>query len=188
MTTAFAQSIRRIAQRARAGALGADGEWFAAGLETHLVKPDCPLDHAMSLAWGNACRRRRDQGLREYAGRHCRDPILSRQAARLAIEVERYERGNWRHDRLRTEMPKSYIGTPHELLFLAFTENEAITPHRAMPSSVKQLMKIILGDNGNDPPIPTSENRVSNTPNEGDRDEGESAPAPAQRRWKVCRA
>jgi hypothetical protein len=184
MNAAFAESIRRIAQHARSGALGGDGGWLAAAIEMHLAGA-APIDQALTRAFGNACRCRRDRELREYASRYCREPILSRQAARLAIEIERYARGTWRHDRVRAEMPPSYIGTPHELLFRAFTENEAITPHRATPSSVKQLMKIILGDNGNDPP---SENRVSNTPNEGDRDEGESAPAPAQRRWRVCRA
>jgi hypothetical protein len=184
----FAASLSRIAEHARCGALGgSDGAWLATAIEMHLAGT-VPIDQALTRAFGNACRCRRDQFLREYADRYCRDPIVSRRAARLAIEIERYERGNWRHDRLRTEMPMSYIGTPHELLFRAFTENEAITPHRATPSSVKQLMKIILCDNGNDPPIPTSENRVSDTSNEGDRDEGGSAPAPAQRRWKVCRA
>jgi hypothetical protein len=109
----LAASLARIVKLARAGALGADGGWFASGIELHLCM-NCPIGHALDLAWSKACRARRDDCLRQYAARYCGEPIVSRRAARLAIDIQRYERGTWRHDRDRTEMPTSYTGTPRE--------------------------------------------------------------------------
>jgi hypothetical protein len=62
----FAASLARIADQARSGALGGDGEWLAAAFEMHLAGA-APIDQAVKLAFASACRRRRDQALREYA-------------------------------------------------------------------------------------------------------------------------
>ena len=176
----YPAALKRIQQAAAGGALGSDGGWLAAGLQTFL-RGTAPLDQALTKAWSDACRSRRDDALRDYGDRYCHDPVLSRQAARLAIEIERYERSAWRHDRHRAEMP-SYRDTPNEKIFLAFTENAAITPARSMPSSPKHLMKI-LGCHGSRPPVGTSVNPVSPAPLTGDHDdEGQDIPASAQRR------
>jgi hypothetical protein len=182
----FSAALQRNSGHARDGALGSDGDWVMAAISAHLAG-EVPLDQALTRAFGNICRHRRDQVLREFADRYCCDPILSRKAAQLANEITRYLRGTWRHDRHRPEIPPPYIGTPRELLFVAFSQNEAIRPYRDMPSSVKQLMKIILGANGNDPPIPISESRVSDASNDGDQDEGERVHASAQWRQKSSR-
>ncbi len=154
----FAAGLCRIAEQARSGALGDDGEWLADGIELFIAKAGdkWSLDRALILAWSNERRARRNDELCEHAARYCQG-----RAAMLAGEITRYERSAWRHDRDRAEMPPSYVGTPRELLFRAFRENDSIEPHRDMPTSVKHLERIIsrsAGDemSGHDPPIPMS--------------------------------
>jgi hypothetical protein len=61
----FAASLKRIAKHARSGALGDDGNWLADGIEIHVA--GAPIDQALKLAWGSACRARRDSALRTFA-------------------------------------------------------------------------------------------------------------------------
>ena len=173
----FAAGLNRIAQIARSGVLGNDSAWLAAGIEIYVARAanDWPLDRALSLAWSNECRARRDSALREYAARYCREALFSRCAVRLGNDLRIYERGTWRHDRHRVEMPSSYVGTPRELLFRAFRENESIRPQRDIASSPGHLEKILshcAGDGMShfDPPIPITEKDVSDASNNGDQD------------------
>ena len=169
----FTKALSRIAQLGRLGALGDDGDWFAAGIEIHVAE-GWSLDRALTLAWSNECRRRRDDKLRKFAGRYCREDLLSRRVAKLGHEIRVYQLGAWRHDSARTEMPSSYASTPRALLFWAFMENESIEPRRDMPSSCKQLERILSrsdydGMFGHAPPIPMSKKIVSNASNDGER-------------------
>jgi hypothetical protein len=167
MSARFAEALMRVAQFARLGALGDDGVWFAAGIEIYVTGSDWPIDRALSFAWSNECRSRRDHALRQFADRYCPEALLWRRAAWLGNEIRRYDRGAWRHDRNRADMPQSYVGAPRELLFFAFRENESIKPRRDMPLSTVQLEKVLSHCCSNkthqsDPPIPTLVEVVSN--------------------------
>jgi hypothetical protein len=187
----FAAGLHRIAQLARLGVLGDDGGWFAAGIEFRVAE-GWSLDRALTLAWSNECRARRDDVLCEFAARYCREDLLSRCAAQLANEIKLYERGTWRHDRNRAELPVAYIGAPRELLFLAFRQNESIEPHRGMPSSTKQLERILLSHSAgdrifrHDPPISMSKKVMPNASNDGgQKNVGENVSKFDERRRKT---
>ncbi len=160
-----------IAQRTRLGALGDDRLWFAAGIENYLVG-DLPLDLAITLAWSNACRGRRDDWLRSYAAKYC---TAARRVAELGREIRLYGR-DWSRDRRLPSMPSVYVGAPRELLYRAFAENESIEPRRKMPSSPRQLARILSHWDrdeicGHGPPIGMPTKVVSNVLDDGGRND-----------------
>jgi hypothetical protein len=140
--------LQHVAARLSAGELGEDGRQFAQGLLDYLAgaSSGLSLEEALGLKvdaggvpwWNAAARSRRDRLLYELATRFCGSA-----AATLGAEVRRYERSTWqRTDRGLADMPPSYRGTPRELLFAAFRENESFALGR-MPSSTSQLRRII---------------------------------------------
>jgi hypothetical protein len=141
----FAAALQRVELLARSGALGDDGTWVAAGLEIHAARAvdGWTLDRAVTLAWSNECCARSDKALCEYADRYYREELLSQRAKALGNAIRLYERGTWRHDRHRVEMPSFYVDTPRQYLFWALRENDSIRPQRDMPSSQSYLEKIL---------------------------------------------
>jgi hypothetical protein len=65
------------------------------------------------------------------------DLSISAQAGRIHQLSSRYAASAWRFDRERTEVPASYRGTPHEMLWLAFKSGAT------MPLCKRQLRTIL---------------------------------------------
>jgi hypothetical protein len=85
------------------------------------------------------CIRRRDAALRALATTFMADLSISAQAERTHQLSSRYAASAWRFDRERQDMPASYRGTPHEMLWLAFKSGAT------MPLCKRQLRTILNG-------------------------------------------
>jgi hypothetical protein len=179
----FAASLKRIAKHARSGAPGDDGNWLADGIEIHVA--GAPIDQALKLAWGSACRARRDSALRAFARLYL-PPGASpwSVACGLQSQIRRYEAVVWLRDRKRAEMPPGYPGTPYELLFMACRWN-ADAGERGMPVSARQLVRILR----HEPPLVMSKAPAEcRDEQEIEHHEGEDAGALAERRRQTGRA
>jgi hypothetical protein len=144
------ERLRRIAQRALAGErLGEDSAWLAAAVARYEREAarGVTLDDAFGVAthagcapwWREEALARRDQALRELAGRFFGELCVSKQAEELRRLISRYATTTWlRTDRNLSEMPTGYSGTPRELLFRAFSACDG-----RLPSSGRWLIKIL---------------------------------------------
>jgi hypothetical protein len=182
----FAVALARIARCAETGALGADGGWFTDGIQSYLGGE--PFDHAMRAAWASACRRRRDQALREYARLYPAGISAWAAALQIATELRRYESSAWLRDRNGVGMPPGYLGTPYEFLFTACRAN-ADAGERGMPRSARQLARILnpmdrQSDLRRDPPLPMSKRVTAECIEQETEDVAEKAIAPFERRRK----
>lgn len=150
--------LRRIAERCRAGELGADGVALSACLDFYFehARSGVTLGEAMGLEfkgggrprhwWISEARARCGLALREALQRFCHGSLSS-----LAAELRSYDR-RWKHDAGLADMPAAYTGTLREFLYRAFRENESVARGR-MPMSGKQLRRILLShcDSGETP-------------------------------------
>lgn len=144
--------VREVAARLRAGELGDVGLRFACRLDAYLehAPTGMTLDQAIGVKpasggspwWIENSERRRDEILRAYMQRFCNGSPEA-----LGGEMRSYERGQWKRDRRLPEMPPAYPGTPRELLYLAYRENESIAPD-GMPTSGRQLRRRLVSDWG----------------------------------------
>ena len=131
--------LRRLADRGRAGELGADGVQLAAGLDCYFERArlGVTLEEALGVKpapggdpfWQVEDRWHRDCLLWEYAKKFL--PGGSAAADELGNELRRYNRGAWARDRRQPEMPAAYAGRPRELLFRAFRATEIVRRQHA---------------------------------------------------------
>jgi hypothetical protein len=179
----FANSLQRIAERARSGALGGDGSWLADGIDAHIA--GAPIDQAMRLAWASACRARRDDALRALARLYL-PPGASpwSVACGLQSQIRRYETSAWLRDREQADMPPGYRETSREQLYTALRAN-ADAGERGMPASTRQLVRILR----HDPPLVMSKTPADcGDEKEIEHHEGENARAFIERRRQTGRA
>lgn len=139
-------ALRRLALRLAAGDVGEDGRRVAAGFECYLASAadGVTLEAALGLEpgwWVQERRSRRDEALREYARL---SPSETTPAVALASAVSRYAAGQWLRDR-QTGLKAGLEGTPHARLFEAFSANDADEGGASMPTSVKQMRRILGG-------------------------------------------
>jgi hypothetical protein len=149
--------LRRLADRGRAGELGADGVQLSACLDFYFehARSGVTIDEAMGLKvkpggrpwWVRDAQDRCAAALGEALQRFCRGDLST-----LVTELRSYDRARWKRDAQLSEMPLAYARTMRELLYRAFRENESVAPGR-MPMSGKQLRRILLShcDSGETP-------------------------------------
>ena len=189
--------LRRLADRGRAGELGADGVQLAAGLDCYFERArlGVTLEEALGVKpapggdpfWQVEDRWHRDCLLWEYAKKFL--PGGSAAAGELGDELRRYNRGAWARDRRQPEMPAAYAGRPRELLFRAFRATELFAG--SMPMSRKRLAVIlasVCAETGKPsqklPPIGVQEDAQNRQPNSGSPHDAVSSndPKASQRR------
>jgi hypothetical protein len=185
----FAVALARIARCAETGALGADGNWFTRGIQSYLRGQ--PFDHAMRAAWSSACRRRRDDALRQFARLYPAGISAWAAAVLTATELRRYESSAWLRDREMVEPPSYYQGTPIGLLYMACRAN-ADAGERGMPTSTKQLARILSGMSGQDTlrhrvPLPMSKPATAECVEQEIGDASAETNPPIERRRKSRR-
>src|ERR1051326_1508102 len=121
--------------------------WLADSLHAFLDMETASLNDAFGIrnarggiTWRTeVCIRRRDAALRALATTFMADLSISAQAERTHQLSSRYAASAWRFDRERQDMPASYRGTPHEMLWLAFKSGAT------MPLCKRQLRTILNG-------------------------------------------
>lgn len=119
--------------------------WLAEAIESYLGKAATSLEEALGLRYGRGgvpwwrekAIRERDDALRGLADEFFADLSIcnrSREIAKLAL---RYGASAWRHDRDGRDMSETYVGTPREYLWRAFSSGAT------MPLSERQVRNIV---------------------------------------------
>ena len=140
-------NLRLVAEFCRTGQrLPEDvADWLAESLQAFLNNRSRSLNEAFGLVNGRGGVpwhieegiRRRDAALRELRDRHFGDLSLSAQAREIHTLSTRYAASSWRFDAQREQAPDHYLGTPKELLWLAFKSGGT------MPLCTRQLRNIL---------------------------------------------
>ena len=140
------EDLREVAARLRAGELGDLGLRLARGLDAYFEHAQRRDDARPALGvkaaagespwWVDDGLARRDAFVGEYAMRFCGGVV-----ATVERDIGIYA-GAWRRDKHRSEMPTGYSGTPRELLYRAFRENESLG-RGALPRSHRYIRRVI---------------------------------------------
>ena len=123
--------------------------WLGLSLTAFLEHRCSSVDQALGLRfapggvpwWLEEGMRCRDAALREIARRYVPNEVISAQAAHIARLSRRFEVSCWRVDKLQSAMPAHYVGTPKELLWVAFKSGAR------MPLGDRRLRSILVGCN-----------------------------------------
>ena len=137
-----------IVERCRQG-LPLDEEaqkWLAGLLDDFLTRGFAAFEEALGIVqgrggvpwWLELAIRRRDAALRELAHRFFGDLNLSAQAKSVYTLAIRYAASTWNADKSLNEVPRHYLGTPHEWLWHAFHSGAR------MPIGERQLRSVLL--------------------------------------------